>query len=535
MGEILKMSFTTLHFFLFLAMGVLIYYLLPKKLQWVWLLVLSYLYYFTFSIKTSVFLIFTTVVTYTGGILLTRMNESSKAYLAANKETLDRAAKKAYKEKVKKNKRRVVVAMLLLCFGLLGVVKYLNFVIENIDALVLAVGHGQYFEPVNIILPLGISFYTFQSISYIIDVYQGKYSAEKNIFKYALFVSFFPQLLQGPIGRFDRLAHQLYEGRSFSLKAAEFGLQRILWGCFKKMVLADRVAGFVTTVFGNYTEYGGWYNLVAVLLYCVQLYADFSGGIDIVIGTAEIFGIRMDENFRQPFFSKSIGEFWRRWHITLGAWMKDYIFYPFSLSKQMNSFGKWCKKHIGGHAGKAMPICLANLLIFFVVGIWHGAAWKYIAYGMYNGIIIAVSSLLEPLYAKGFEKTKIHKESKAWTVVQIIRTFILVNIGWYFDMAVSFSAALVMMKETFTKMSMSQFTGTAFLELGMGRRDFLIVLAGCIIIFIVSLLKERGVAVREAIAAKPLIVRWAVWYAFIVIIFIFAYTGDGSAFIYANF
>lgn len=184
------MSFTTLHFFLFLAMGVLIYYLLPKKLQWVWLLVLSYLYYFTFSIKTSVFLIFTTVVTYTGGILLTRMNESSKAYLAANKETLDRAAKKAYKEKVKKNKRRVVVAMLLLCFGLLGVVKYLNFVIENIDALVLAVGHGQYFEPVSIILPLGISFYTFQSISYIIDVYQGKYSAEKNIFKYALFVSF---------------------------------------------------------------------------------------------------------------------------------------------------------------------------------------------------------------------------------------------------------------------------------------------------------------------------------------------------------
>lgn len=169
--------------------------------------------------------------------------------------------------------------------------------IENIDALVLAVGHGQYFEPVNIILPLGISFYTFQSISYIIDVYQGKYSAEKNLFKYALFVSFFPQLLQGPIGRFDRLAHQLYEGRSFSLKAAEFGLQRILWGCFKKMVLADRVAGFVTTVFGNYTEYGGWYNLVAVLLYCVQLYADFSGGIDIVIGTAEIFGIRMDENF----------------------------------------------------------------------------------------------------------------------------------------------------------------------------------------------------------------------------------------------
>lgn len=529
------MSFTTLHFFLFLAVGVLVYYLLPKKVQWVWLLVLSYLYYFTFSIKTSVFLIFTTVVTYTGGQLLSRMNETSKEYLKVNKETLDRAAKKEYKDRVTKNKRRVVIAMLLLCFGLLGIVKYLNFVIENIDALVLAVGHGQYIEPFNVILPLGISFYTFQSVSYIIDIYQGKYKAEKNIFKYALFVAFFPQLLQGPIGRFDRLAHQLYDGRKFSLKTAEFGLQRILWGCFKKMVLADRAAGFVNTVFNNYTEYGGWYNITAVLLYCVQLYADFSGGIDIVIGTAEIFGIHMDENFRQPFFSKSIGEFWRRWHITLGTWMKDYIFYPFSLSKQMNHFGKWSKKRFGNSIGKVLPICMANLLIFFIVGVWHGAAWKYIAYGMYNGIIIAVSSLLEPLYAKGFEKTGINRESKVWTIVQIVRTFILVNIGWYFDMAVSFSAALVMMKETFTKMSMAQLFDTQFLELGMGRRDFLIVFAGCLIVLAVSYYKERGIAVREAIAAKPLAIRWAVWYALIIIIFIFAYTGDGSAFIYANF
>lgn len=529
------MSFTTLHFFLFITVGVLVYYILPKKVQWVWLLILSYLYYFSFSIKTSVFLMFTTVVTYTGGILLERINTQGSKYLEENKAALDRSAKKAYKEKVKKNKRRIVLAMLLLCFGLLGIVKYLNFVIVNIDALVLAIGHGQYFEPVNIMLPLGISFYTFQSVSYIIDLYQGKYAAEKNLFKYALFVSFFPQLLQGPIGRFDRLAHQLFAGRSFSLKALEFGLQRILWGCFKKMVLADRVSGFVNIVFQNYTEYGGWYNLVAVLLYCVQLYADFSGGIDIVIGTAEMFGIRMDENFRQPFFSKSIGEFWRRWHITLGTWMKDYIFYPFSLSKYMNRFGKWSKKRFGNAVGKVLPICLANLLIFFVVGVWHGAAWKFIAYGMYNGIIIAVSSLLEPVYAKGFKKTHINPASKGWTLVQVIRTFILVNIGWYFDMAVSFSAALVMMKETVTKMSMSQITSTAFLELGMGRRDFLIVAAGCLIVFAASLLKERGISIRETVAAKPLPIRWAIWYVLILMILIFGFTGESSAFIYANF
>lgn len=529
------MSFTTLQFFLFAAVGVIVYYVIPKKVRWVWLLILSYLYYFSFSVKTSVFLVFTTLVTYIGGIALETVNEQSKKYLEENKGVLDREAKKAYKEKTKKNKRRIVVLMLLLCFGLLGAVKYLNFVIENIDALVLAIGHGQYLEPVNIILPLGISFYTFQSVSYIIDIYQGKYKAERNVFKYALFVSFFPQLLQGPIGRFDRLAHQLYEGHSFSVTAIQYGLQRILWGLFKKMVLADRVSGFVNTVFNDYTSYGGWYNLVAVLLYCVQLYADFSGGIDIVIGTAEMFGIKMDENFRQPFFSKSIGEFWRRWHITLGAWMKDYIFYPFSLSKYMNRFGKWSKKHFGNNIGKVLPICLANLLIFFVVGVWHGAAWKFIAYGMYNGIIIAVSSLLEPVYAIGFKKTHINPDSKAWNLVKIVRTFILVNIGWYFDMAVDFSAALIMMKETFTKMSMSQITSTAFLELGMGRRDFLIVAVGCLIIFIVSLLKEKGVHIRQAIAVKPLPIRWAIWYAFILIIIIFGFTGESSAFIYANF
>lgn len=531
------MSFTTLHFFLFLAMGVLIYYLLPKKLQWVWLLVLSYLYYFTFSIKTSVFLIFTTVVTYTGGILLTRMNESSKAYLAANKETLDRAAKKAYKEKVKKNKRRVVVAMLLLCFGLLGVVKYLNFVIENIDALVLAVGHGQYFEPVNIILPLGISFYTFQSISYIIDVYQGKYSAEKNIFKYALFVSFFPQLLQGPIGRFDRLARQLYEGRSFSLKAAEFGLQRILWGCFKKMVLADRVAGFVTTVFGNYTEYGGWYNLVAVLLYCVQLYADFSGGIDIVIGTAEIFGIRMDENFRQPFFSKSIGEFWRRWHITLGTWMKDYIFYPFSLSKQMNRFGKWSKKHLGNTVGKAMPICLADLLIFFVVGIWHGAAWKYIAYGMYNGIIIAFSGLMAENYRKWKKKLHISGKETWYYLFTVIRTFVLVVISMYFDRADSVRQAFHMMKQSITQFAPAQLLlipagkqGTSFTPYAL-----VIIAVGCVILFVISLLQERGVKIRESLARLPLPVTVAIYFCMLISIGLFGSTAVARGFIYAQF
>lgn len=261
---------------------------------------------------------------------------------------------------------------------------------------------------------------------------------------------------------------------------------------------------------------------------------DFSGGIDIVIGAAQMFGITMDENFRQPYFSKSIGEFWRRWHITLGTWMKDYIFYPMSLSKKMNKFGKWGKKHFGNTFGRTLPICFANIVIFFIVGIWHGAAWKYIAYGLYNGFIIAISNLLEPVYKKLLNKFHINATSRGWTLWQIIRTFILVNIGWYFDMADSVSQALCMIRWSIQGFSLSQFN-SSLLDLGIEARDYIIIIAGCIIVFIISVLKEKGIAIRESIAAKPLAVRWAAYYALIAVILIFGYIGATQGFIYANF
>lgn len=523
------MSFTTFEFFLFIAAAVIIYYVIPKKLQWIWLLIISYVYYASYDISTVWMLLLTTYVTYRGGILLDRLNEQKP------QDGISREEKKDFKKNIVRKKKKIVLAMVLIAFGMLGIMKYTNFMLGNIDAVLRLFGSGKQIGILNLTLPHGISFYTFQSISYVVDVYRGKHKAQGNFFKHALFVSFFPQLLQGPIGRYERLGSQLYEGHSYNLKELQFGVQRILWGFFKKMVLADRVNAAVLLIFHNYWNYGGWYNVLGVLLYSIQLYADFSGGIDIVIGIAQMFGITMDENFRQPYFSRSISEFWRRWHITLGTWMKDYIFYPFSLSKSMAKFGKWSKKKFGNNVGKLLPVGLADILVFFVVGVWHGAAWKYIMYGIYNGVIVAGSGMLAPVYAKIQEKLHINPKKWWYQGFCIIRTFILVNIGFYFDMANDLRAANAMLVQTVTKAHISQLSMAAVKAVGLTSQDLLIVIAGCIIIFVVSLLKEKGINIRETIASYNIVIRWIIYIGFIMFILIYGSTSTTSDFIYANF
>lgn len=503
-----------MEFLIFVGIAVIGYYLIPKRFQWIWLLIFSYIYYASSGIKILFFLLYTTITTYGTGRLLDRVNH-----------------KELPRNEAKSRKRRILIGCLLLNFGMLAVLKYTNFAIENVNAIFHA---GISFQ--KLILPLGISFYTFQSMGYIIDVYWGKYEAEKNPFRFALFVSFFPQLLQGPIGRFDRLARQLYEQHSFDLLKAQYALQLMLWGFFKKLVLADRAAVVVNQVFQNYTQYSGVTNIVAVLMYSIQLYMDFSGGMDVVMGVAALFGVELDQNFKRPYFATSITDFWHRWHITLGTWMKDYIFYPVSLSKWMGKFGKWSKKAFGKKTGRVVPICVANIIVFLVVGIWHGAAWKYTAYGLYNGLIIAISSLLAPLYRKGFEKFHINPKSGAWHVVQILRTFLLVNISWYFDMAVSLSAAFAMMKSTVTGFSLATLTDGSLMMLGLDKLDYMILAMGCLVVFLISFLKERGIQIRESLGRKPLVIRWAVYGMLVFGIPMFGYvmTTTGG-FIYAQF
>ena len=478
-GEELYMSLNSLVFVLFVILGVTIYYLIPGKYQWCWLLAASYIYYIANGAGLVIFLITTTLTTWYAGILLSGERDDGK--------------------------RRLITALtLILNFGILGVLKYTNFLIFNFNQITR--GNLSF---VNFVLPIGISFYTFQSMGYLLDVCWKRQEAERNPLKYALFVSFFPQILQGPIARYSKLAGQLCAEHRFDAVRTERALLRILWGFFKKMVIADNAVYFVNALFDDYQNYPGL-ALFAVLAYSIQLYGDFSGGIDVVIGIGMLFGIEMDENFRQPYFAVSISDFWHRWHITLGTWMKDYVFYPISLSGWMGSFKKWCRKKFGKQTARTLPIAIANVIVFLVVGVWHGAAWKYIIYGIYNGLIIGISGMLTNTFRKLKKKLGIGKDSGRFHLFQIIRTFVLVNISWFFDRADTVGQAFAMMKNAVT-----HFEPAMLFEVPVGPGGstnftaiaLAIILFGTAVLFAVSVMRERGCDVGGWIMQRPFALR----------------------------
>ena len=424
------------------------------------------------------------------------------------------------------------MAAVLICnFGILVFLKYFRYYIEAIADSYMGIQ-----LELGVLIPLGISFYTFQTAAYIIDLYRGKIDADRNIFKFALFVSFFPQIIQGPISRYDQLADQLYEGHDFSYTNLTHGMQLMLWGFFKKIVIADRVAILVTQVFDNYGDYRGAVVFVALLFYSIQIYADFSGGIDIARGVAQTMGINMTHNFMRPYFSSSISEFWRRWHMSLSFWCRDYIFYPISLSKMFGRMGKNLRKIFGDRIGKLFPVLVAQMATFLTIGLWHGAEFKYIAYGLYNGGIIILGLLLEPQLKKLREALKINAAGTGWKLFCIIRTFLLIVMGRIFPKSVSFSAAITM----FCSMFRGNGEGGAKLlfSLGLGAADFLIIFLCCTLWFVISFKQEKGIKIRESLGSKRLPYRWAallLGFAAILVLGVYGPGYDASAFIYRGF
>lgn len=540
------MSFTTVNFLLFVAATVLLYFLLPlKKCKWVVLLAASYFFYLCASYKFAAFILFTTISTYLFALWIDKVSQNSKAKVKANKANWDKEQKKKYKNKIKIQKRLIMALVLVLNFGILAFLKYYNFFAGSLNDLLGIFGIAFSAPTLKLILPLGISFYTFQSMGYIVDVYREKVAPEKNPLKLALFVSFFPQIIQGPISFYDQLAHQLYEPHKFDFTRFKHGMQLILWGYFKKLVIADRAVIALTTVTDNYTAYNGTTITFTVLLYALQLYADFSGGIDISRGVAQIFGIDMAQNFKRPYFAKDINDYWRRWHITLGAWLKNYVFYPIAMSKQFINMSKNIKNtkfgntKAGSHIAKVLPTSIASLIVFLIVGIWHGANWKYVGFGLWNGLIIMISILLKPVFDFVLAKLHINPKSFLYGVFQMFRTFIVVLVGYVFDIAPSFSGAVNMIKLSLFDQHIR--TGISQIcNLGVGKKDYVVLLIGMLVIFVVSVIQERNssTSLRVMLDKKPLILRWSLTLVCLVTVLIFGIYGPGynpAEFVYMQF
>ncbi len=542
------MLINSLEFLLFVILVVLIYKVVPKKIKWTVLLVASYVFYFSNSTKLTVFLMISTLSIYFVALKMKKIDENTNKEIFALKESNqkkdnskdEKEIKKILKHKAKLHKKIVLTIGILLNLGILIFLKYSGFIGEEINSM-LKIFHVNANVPIlNFVLPLGISYYTLQAISYIVDVYRGKIEPDKNLGRVALFLSFFPQIVEGPIGRYDKLANQLYEGHEITYKNSCYGMQLMLWGFFKKMVIADRVAMYVNAVFTDYTKYSGLIIVLAIIGYTLQIYTEFSGGIDIVRGVSEIFGIHLDENFERPFFSKSIDEFWRRWNITLGTWLKDYVFYPVSLSKLSMKITNGTRKIFKqSYISKIIPVAVSLLCVWLCNGFWHGSGAKYIVYGLYYYAIMMLGKIFEPLGKKIIKLLKINTNAWSYKIWQIIRTCIFVCFGMLIFRADTLNIAKEMFVSIFKVRNLELiFNGKGFLLGGMTIQDIVVLIIATIILFITSIYREKGKCIRDDLAKQNLIFRWIVLYGIIFAIIIFGIYGRGynvQSFIYGQF
>ncbi len=520
------MLFTSIEFVVFAALVILLYYIVPKRFQWILLLIANIWFYIQAGVFGAVFMAVTIAATYLAARLITANQEKYKAYLGANKESLTKDEKKALKKKAKRSQRIILVLCLIVTAGILIVLKYTNFFILSFTS----------FKTVDLILPMGISFYTFQSIGYLVDVYRGVYPAEKNPAKFALFISFFPQLMQGPISRWKDLTATLFGEHAFSWDVFETGLGRVIWGYFKKLVIADRAAIAVAAISSDVTGHPGAFVFLGMVLYSVQLYADFTGGIDITIGIAKCLGIDVTENFHRPYFSKNIAEYWRRWHITMSTWFKDYLFYPISMAKGVTKVSKWLKKNVSNGAGVRFPIYLSSIITWFMTGFWHGASWNYIVWGMLNCVVILVSEEFKPLYAKADNKLG-YRKLKYYKVFEIIRTLFILELLQLLDHYKSLSVAFSAFVSLLTVHNWDAVITEGMWNIGLAAADYVVILAGVMIMLIVSML-SRSRPIVERLKSRSFALRYVLFLLLFLSIIVFGVYGIGyesSNFIYNQF
>lgn len=476
------MDFLSLTFAIFLVITLTCYYTVPKKVRWGVLLVSGMVFYVWSVPYLVIYLLFTALTTYAFGRWITKHRQNANALLALT---------------IGAN-----LAVLL-------ILKFYPLCEERL-----------HFPALSLLMPMGISFYTLQVIAYCVDVYSGKTEAQESFLKYLLFVSFFPQILQGPIPRYGQLKDQLFEGHGFDYETVKGGLQLILWGLFLKMVIADRAAIFVNAVFPKYHLYEGTVLAVAAVLYSIQLYTDFLGCVCIAMGSAQCFGIRLQTNFERPYLAVSIKDFWRRWHISLSSWLRDYVYIPLG----------------GNRKGKLRKY--GNLLLTFLVsGIWHGAGLQYLFWGLMHGGYQIAGEVLQPLRQKVRTALKIHEGTAVYLLWQRMCTFLLVTAAWVIFRAQNLRAGLSILKNIVTDVTPWVFFDGTLYKFGIEAESFFALILCILLLAVMEHFQERG-NVREMIACQHILVRWGIYLGAIALVLVLGVYGpgyDAAQFLYGQF
>lgn len=518
----------------FLPICIIVYSIIPQKTKKYFLLFASMVFFWLVSGQLIVYLILTIMSVHYFGIWLDRIQGKRNAAVKAAPKDERKALKKVFLHQ----SRLVLLFAAVIHIGVLLVIKYSPFFTTNVNNLFALLNVPLQLDIPSYIMPIGISFFTLQAISYLFDVYRGLIKADDNIFRLALFMSFFPQIVEGPICRYGQTADQLWNVKQIEFENLKLGAQRILFGLMKKLVIADRLNPLIKEVFSNYSNYQGGIIAIAAVCYTIQLYMDFSGTMDAVMGIAQIFGVTMPENFQRPFFSKSISEFWQRWHITLGTWFKDYIFYPVTMSKPMKNLTSSARKKLGNHFGPLLAGSVALFCVWFCNGLWHGSAWNYIFFGMYHFALILAGNIISPAVTATNKKLHINADCFAYRTMQMVRTTILVIIGELFFRAEGLKDGLAMFGKMVTDFSFSTLDSTLMDKLKIDVQDIIIVAVALVIIFVISVLNEKGINIRLSLKKKNIVIRWGLLYALIMFIVIFGAYGKGYVpvdTIYANF
>ncbi len=493
------MIFNSVSYLLFFPVVVLLYFALPYKLRNVWLLVVSYYFYMNWNAKYALLLAGSTLITYVCSLLVSHFRDKGKTVLA----------------------KWSLAGSFVINIGILFVFKYSNFFAENINRLMEAFGQGARISAFDVVLPVGISFYIFQALSYTMDVYRGEIKATKNLLRYALFVSFFPQLVAGPIERSKNLLAQFEEKHTFDVDRVRSGLLTMLWGLFMKIVIADNLSGIVTNVYDNYLSYTGVEILLATALFAFQIYCDFGGYSYIAIGSARVLGFKLMDNFNCPYLAMSVNDFWKRWHISLTSWFRDYLYIPLG----------------GNRKGKARKY-INIMIIFLVSGLWHGANWTYVVWGGLNGLYLVLEQVSEPLRSRARESFGVDVSRFSYRFFAGIWTFALVDFSWMFFRAESFSQVFGMLRQIKANFGFSRSFGYAVANWGLDTASLLALCIAFVLLFVVDIYRYRGKDLNKMILAQGAPFRYLVYGVLLLMIMffgIYGYEYAQTAFIYFQF